>query len=438
MDVRLPRLGEGADSGTVASLLIKVGDTVAKDQPILELESEKAVATIPSPDAGIVSAVHVKEGDTIKVGQLILSLGGGAAGTSAAPPRVIDVSVGDEEEERPVGMAPLAPELEGPEDAGPEPERLPDGIPPPAAPTIRRLARELGIDLSRVRGSERGGRIVMADLRRYVQRLQQQPAGVRPTAAPPGPASTPRPGLVSIDFSKWGPVEKTKLTNLRTIISAKMSESWTTVPHVTQFDEADITGILELKKKHDPAYEKKGGKLTLTAFALRAVAGVLQKHPLFNASIDLAAGELVQKRYYHVGIAVDTEQGLIVPVLRDVDKKSMLQLASELNSLAERTRQRKVALEEMQGASFTISNQGGIGSGHFTPIVNVPEVAILGMGRGVLKPVVRGSKVVNRMMLPLSLSYDHRVLDGANAARFMVDLVAAFEGFDEAQLKQGT
>ena len=413
MDVRLPRLGEGVDSGTVASLLIKVGDTVAKDQPILELESEKAVATIPSPDAGTVSAVHVKEGDTIKVGQLILTLGGGAAGTSPAPAKVIDVSVGDEQEDQPEGMA------------------------PPAAPTIRRLARELGVDLSRVRGSERGGRIVMADLRRYVQRLQQQPAGARAAAAPAGEAPSPKPAPVSIDFSKWGPVEKTKLTNLRMLISAKMSESWTTVPHVTQFDEADVTGILELKKKHDPAYEKKGGKLTLTAFALKAVAGVLQKHPLFNASIDLAARELVQKRYYHVGIAVDTEQGLIVPVLRDVDKKSMLQLASELNSLAERTRQRKVALEEMQGASFTISNQGGIGSGYFTPIVNVPEVAILGMGRGVLKPVVRGGKAVNRMMLPLSLSYDHRVLDGANAARFMVDLVAAFEGFDEAQLKQG-
>jgi pyruvate dehydrogenase E2 component (dihydrolipoamide acetyltransferase) len=433
MDVRLPRLGEGADSGTVASLLVKAGDTVAKDQPILELESEKAVATIPAPEAGTVSALHVKEGDTIKVGQLILTLGGGVAGTAPvpAPSKVIDVSVGDEEEERPAGMAPPAPVPEGWEDAGPEPERLPEGIPPPAAPTIRRIARELGIDLSRVRGSERGGRIVMADLRRYVQRLQQQPA------VPSAPVPAPKPAPASIDFSKWGPVEKTKLTNLRTLISAKMSESWSTVPHVTQFDEADITAILEMKKKFDPAYEKKGGKLTLTAFALRAVAGVLQKHPMFNASIDLAAGELVQKRYYHVGIAVDTEQGLIVPVLRDVDKKPMLQLATELNSLAERTRARKVALEEMQGASFTISNQGGIGSGHFTPIVNVPEVAILGMGRGVLKPVVRGGKVVNRMMLPLSLSYDHRMLDGANAARFMVDLVAAFEGFDEAQLKQG-
>ena len=432
MEVRLPLLGEGADSGMVASLLVKVGDTVAKDQPILELESEKAVATIPSPDAGTVSVIHVKEGDTIKVGQLILTLDGGAAGPAAAPApaKVLDVSAGDEEEERPVAPA-------GAEHPEPQPARLPEGIPPPAAPTIRRLARELGIDLARVRGTERGGRIVMADLRRYIQRLQQQPASSGPAAAAAGQSPAPKPAPVSIDFSKWGPIEKSKLTNLRTLISAKMSESWTTVPHVTQFDEADITGILEAKKKHDSAFVKKGGNLTLTAFALKAVVGALKKHPLFNASIDLAAGELIRKRYYHIGIAVDTEQGLIVPVLRDVDKKSMMELAKELNSLAERTRQRKVALEELQGASFTISNQGGIGSGHFTPIVNVPEVAILGLGRGVLKPVVRGGKVTNRMMLPLSLSYDHRVIDGANAARFMVDLVAAFEGFDEAQLKQG-
>lgn len=437
MDIRLPRLGEGADSGTVASLLVKVGDAVAKDQPILELESEKAVATIPSPEAGAVSAIHVKEGDTVKVGQLIVTLGGEAAASAPvpAPARTIDVTVGDEEEDMSSSTAPA--DIDEQVYKGPGAGSLPDGIPPPAAPSIRRVARELGIDLSRVRGSERGGRIVMSDLRRYVQRLQQPSAGPRPAAAAAGTPPAARPKPTSIDFSKWGPVEKTKLTNLRTLISGKMSESWTTVPHVTQFDEADITALLDMKKKHDAAYERKGGKLTLTTFALQAVTAVLQKHPMFNASIDTESGELVQKRYYHIGIAVDTEQGLIVPVLRDVDKKTMLQLATELNSLADRTRQRKVALEEMQGGTFTISNQGGIGSGHFTPIVNVPEVAILGMGRGAVRPVVRSGKVTQRMMLPLSLSYDHRLLDGANAARFMVDLVAALERFDEAQLTQG-
>jgi pyruvate dehydrogenase E2 component (dihydrolipoamide acetyltransferase) len=274
----------------------------------------------------------------------------------------------------------------------------------------------------------------MADLRRYVQKLQQQPSGPGRPAGPAPAASAPPP---PVDFGKWGPVEKTKLTGIRTAISAKMTESWTTVPHVTQFDEADITDLLDLKKKNDKGYEEKGGKLTLTAFALKAVVGVLQKHPLFNSSLDLSSGEIVQKKYFHIGIAVDTEQGLIVPVLRDVDRKSMLQLATELDALAERTRQRKVALDEMQGGSFTISNQGGIGSGHFTPIVNVPQVAILGIGRGTLRPFVRSGKMANRMMLPLSLSYDHRAIDGANAARFMVDLVAAFERFDPALLKQG-
>jgi pyruvate dehydrogenase E2 component (dihydrolipoamide acetyltransferase) len=441
MEVRLPRLGEGADSGTVASLLIKVGDTLAKDQAILELESEKAVATIPSPDAGTVSAVHVKEGDTIRVGQLIVTLGAARPGEapqpgSAPPQKIEDVSAGDGEPSAETRRE--APQPEGPEVAqrpeGPAPAQLPEGIPPPAAPTIRRLARELGIDLQRVRGSERGGRIVMADLRRYVQKLQQQPSGPGRPAGPAPAASAPPP---PVDFGKWGPVEKTKLTGIRTAISAKMTESWTTVPHVTQFDEADITDLLDLKKKNDKGYEEKGGKLTLTAFALKAVVGVLQKHPLFNSSLDLSSGEIVQKKYFHIGIAVDTEQGLIVPVLRDVDRKSMLQLATELDALAERTRQRKVALDEMQGGSFTISNQGGIGSGHFTPIVNVPQVAILGIGRGRLRPFVRSGKMANRMMLPLSLSYDHRAIDGANAARFMVDLVAAFERFDPALLKQG-
>jgi pyruvate dehydrogenase E2 component (dihydrolipoamide acetyltransferase) len=214
-----------------------------------------------------------------------------------------------------------------------------------------------------------------------------------------------------------------------------MAESWTTIPHVTQFDEADITDVLKLRKKYAAAYEKKKAHLTLTSFALKAVVETLKKHPIFNASLDEVSGEIVYKDYYHIGVAVDTEQGLIVPVIRDVDRKSMLQLSMELQELAERTRQRKVALDEMQGGTFTISNQGGIGSAQFTPIVNKPEVAILGMGRGAEKIIVRKGKATRRTMLPLGLSYDHRLVDGANAARFMVDLVAAFEQFSESQMK---
>ncbi len=420
MDVRLPRLGEGADSGTVASVLVRTGDQVKKDQPLLELESEKAVATIPAPSSGTVTALHVKEGDQLRVGQLILVLAEGSV-SPGAPVPVIDASVGDEREEAPEG-----PEAET---AGGD-YSAPAGAVPPASPSLRKMARELGIDLRRVRGSERGGRIVLADVRRYIERLQQARA-VRREAA--GPSSAPSAPV--IDFSKWGEVERKKLTTLRATIGSRMLAAWTSIPHITQFDEADITALLALREKYAARYEKEGAHLTLTAFALRAVVPVLKKYPLFAASIDDAASELVIKRYLHIGIAVDTEQGLIVPVLRDVDRKSLVELARELQELAARTRERKVALEEMQGGTFTISNQGGIGSGHFTPIVNKPEVAILGMGRGVVRPVARGKEIVLRTMLPLSLSYDHRIIDGADAARFMVDLVREFENVQEADVR---
>jgi pyruvate dehydrogenase E2 component (dihydrolipoamide acetyltransferase) len=311
----------------------------------------------------------------------------------------------------------------------------PAGTPPPASPSIRKIARELGIDLHRVRGSEHGGRIIMADLRAYVQKVQQSAFASRP-AGPVSVIAVPAgPPQAAVDFSRWGPVKRTRMSTLRKAISGKMVESWTTVPHITQFDEVDITDLLALQKKYAPKYAKKGGHLTLTSFALKAAITVLKKHPLFNASLDETAGELVLKEYYHIGVAVDTEQGLIVPVVKDVDKKNLLEISVELHALAERTRQRKVSLEEMQGGTFTVSNQGGIGSGHFTPIVNTPEVAIMGLGRGAVKPVVAGGKIAQRMMLPVVLSYDHRIIDGANAARFMVDLVQAFQGFREADVK---
>ncbi len=427
MDVRLPRLGEGADSGTVSSIFVKEGDTVKKDQPVLELESDKAVASIPSPVTGQVARLHVKEGDLIKVGQVIFSL----SHDGGAPAPVIDASVGDEPGEE--GAVEVADEALPPAtEAETELPEVPrNGRPPAASPTIRKMARELGIDLTLVPGSERGGRIVLSDLRRYVQRLQQIAARAKSGA----PQAVRKPEA-RVDFSRWGPIRTTPMSTLRKAISNKMAESWTTIPHVTQFDEADITGLLALRKKHAPRYEKEGGHLTLTTFALRAVVDVLKKHPAFNSSMDEVTQELIYKQYYHVGIAVDTEQGLIVPVIRDVDKKSLLELAIELSRLAEKTRERKVTIEEMQGGSFTISNQGGIGSGHFTPIINKPEVAILGIGRSTLKPVFREEgKTEKRMMLPLALSYDHRVVDGADAARFMVDLVKALESFKEAEVK---
>ena len=305
------------------------------------------------------------------------------------------------------------------------------GPDPAASPTIRRLARELGINLRKIRGSENGGRIVMEDVKAYLERLQRLSSQPR-TAGPAGAPAKPAPE--KIDFSKWGQIAKRPMTPLRKVIATRMGESWETVPRVTQFDEADITALNDLRKKHADAYEKKGARLTLTSFVLKIVAEALKKHPVFNTSLDQAAGEVVYKEYFHIGIAVDTEQGLIVPVLRDADKKDVLALSKELNDIAVKTRDRKISLEELQGGTFTISNQGGIGGRHFTPIINLPETAILGLGRGMMQPVVRDGKIEPRLMLPLALSYDHRVIDGGAAVRFMLDLVRGFETFDEKQL----
>jgi pyruvate dehydrogenase E2 component (dihydrolipoamide acetyltransferase) len=419
MDVKLPKLGEGADSGVVVNVFVKEGDAIAKDQAILELENEKAVASVPSTTAGVVTKIYVKAGDKISVGQRLISLSGGDQPAAAAAPAA-KRAVPEPEPETPV-EEPTA-------EAG---EEIPKPVAAPvASPSVRRLARELSIDLSKVRGSEAGGRIVTGDIRAYLARLQKT-AG-KPAIAATAPA---KPAAKSIDFSKWGPVTKKPLTQLRQVIARRMWESWNAIPHVTQFDDADFTRLNELRKRYAPAYEKKGAKLTLTPLVLKALVGTLKKYPIFNSSLDEAVQEVVFKDYYHIGIAVDTEQGLIVPVIRDADKKSVLELAKELEQLAQKARDRKVTAEEMKGGTFTISNQGAIGSAHFTPIINKPEVAILGLGRGAMKPVAREGKVEVRVLTPLGLSYDHRVIDGGAAARFMVDLVKAMEDFGEETVK---
>jgi pyruvate dehydrogenase E2 component (dihydrolipoamide acetyltransferase) len=433
MDVKLPNLGEGADSGTVVNLFVKEGDQIAKDQPILELENEKAVATIPSNVGGKVTKLYVKVGDKISVGQRLIALGDGdPAGpeASAAAPRP---AKRDESVER--EQAVPKPTKAAVEEPAPEPEAPgTNALPPAAAPSLRKAAREFGIDLTRVRGSGRGGRILVEDVRAYLQRLQRMAAQPK-AAAPPTAAAASKPPPESIDFSKWGPVEKKAATPLRQVIARRMAENWNTVPHVTQFDNADITDLMAIRRKYVEVYEKKGAHLTLTSFALKIVADTLKKHEIFNASLDDASQEIVFKRYFHIGVAVDTEAGLIVPVIRDVDKKSVLQLSLELDDIAQRARDRKVSAEELKGGSFTISNQGGIGGAHFTPIVNKPEVAILGLGRGAMQAVVRDGSIQPRLLLPIGLSYDHRVIDGGAAARFTVDLVQGFQSFNEALLK---
>ena len=434
MDLKLPHLGEGADSGTVVNLFVKEGDPVAKDQPILELENEKAVATIPSSAAGTVTKIFVKPGDKISVGQRILALSEGGAAATAAPAKAKAQAAPQARISEPEPVeTPLEREPVEPAAATEEPRRE---VPVAAAPSIRKLARDLALDLTKVRGSARGGRIVLEDIRAYIQRLQRLAAEPR-TAAPGGTAAGAalKPAPESIDFSKWGPVLKKPLSPLRQVISRRMLENWNAVPHVTQFDDADITVLNALRKKYAPAYEQNGARLTLTSFALKAVVAALKQHPVFNSSLDEVAQELVTKEYYHIGVAVDTDAGLIVPVIRDVDKKTLLELSKELDELAKKARDRKVTAEELKGGTFTISNQGGIGGAHFTPIVNKPEVAILGLGRGALKPVVRENKVEPRLMMPIGLSYDHRVIDGGTAARFTVDLIKAFESFAEAEVK---
>jgi pyruvate dehydrogenase E2 component (dihydrolipoamide acetyltransferase) len=422
MDLKLPPLGEGVDSGSVVGILVKEGDQITKGQGVIELETGKAVAPVPSTANGKVTKILVAVGDKISVGQTMISLDG--AGAPAAPAKAAEQQP---PAGRPARSAPAPVREEEAEEPVAEEAVDPNAPPPAAAPSIRRIARELGIDLRGIRGSESGGRIVMEDLRVYIRRLQYVAAQAKKAAS----TGRARPLPPQIDFSKWGSVTKRPLTSLRKVIAEHLSDSWSTVPRVTQFEEADITALEALRKKHGPACESKGARLTLTGFALKIVADALKKHPIFNASLDEAAGDVVYKEYYHIGLAVDTDQGLIVPVLRNVDKKDILTLSKELNEMAVKTRDRKLGLEEMQGGTFTISNQGGIGGGHFTPIINRPEVAILGIGRGAVKAVVREGKIEPRLLLPLALSYDHRVIDGGAAVRFILDIVQGFEKFDE-------
>ncbi|MBN8246923.1 MAG: 2-oxo acid dehydrogenase subunit E2 [Verrucomicrobia bacterium] len=427
MDVKLPKVGDAADSGTVATLLVKVGDVLTADQTILELEQEKAVAPIRTPVAGTVAAIHVKEGDKISVGARLITVDSGdapAAAPAAAAPRASTTAA------RPATRPALASvEDEEVEDL-PAPDEGADAGPEPAAsPYVRKVARELGIRLSRVTGSGSGGRVLITDLARYVARLEKGVARAgRHADEPRGLVFAP----VSQDFSVFGPVTSQPLTALRKVIASRMVENAVSLPHVTQFDEADLSRIEALRAQHRAAYEAAGVRLTPTPFILKALVSALQKHPIFNASLNEVAETLVLKHHYHLGIAVDTEAGLLVPVLRDADRKSLKQIAEELAAIAAKARDRKLGPDDMKGGTFTVSNQGAIGGGHFTPIINKPEVAILGLGRTTLKPVVTAEgRIEARPMLPLTVSYDHRVIDGGTAARFTVDLVKALQEFPE-------
>ena len=430
--IKLPELGENVTGGTVTKILVKAGDQIAKDQPLLEMETDKAVMEVPAPRGGIVSKISVKAGDKVSVGQVILLLAdeGAPAPTVAespaasvpkgeAPPSAVEAAA-SQVQMPPAVKAEQAKEMPRETSVG---IRAPTSsmIPVAAAPSVRRFAREIGIDIHEVPGSGPSGRISIEDVKAYAKRLNEGAKSIRTTGVAVAPALP--------DFEKWGPIERQGLSTVRAKIAEHMAVAWSQIPHVTQFDWADITDIEERRKKLAPKAEKSGAKLTITAILIKIVAAALKNFPKFNASLDMSRGELVLKKYYNIGVAVDTERGLLVPVIRQADQKNIIQIAIELSQLADKARSGKIPLEDLQGGTFTVTNLGGIGGTHFTPIVNYPEVAILGIGRARLEPSF-GAKdgcCSPRLMLPLSLSYDHRLIDGAEGARFLRWIVEAVE-----------
>ena len=414
-EFKLPELGENIESGDLIKILVSVGDRVEKDQPVIELETEKATIEVPSSVSGTVKEIHVKAGQKIKVGQLVLTVEDGAAGKAEAKvEKKAEPAPTAPEEKAKTAMAPAAVRPPAPP---PRPEAPREVA--PAAPSVRRLARELGIDINKVPGSGPGGRISDEDVKAYAKHLITEGAAARPTAAP---AAAPLP-----DFSKWGEIERKPMSNVRRKTAEHMSHAWTTIPHVTHYDKADITELEQFRKRHSEQAKAAGGKLTVTAVALKVVASALKVFPQFAASIDVARDEIVYKKYCHIGVAVDTDRGLLVPVIRDADKKNIIELAVELQKVSEKARSKKLTLEDMTGGVFTITNLGGLGGTAFSPIVNAPEVAILGMARGSVEPIFLNGLFQPRLMLPLSLSYDHRLIDGADAARFLRWVAEALE-----------
>lgn len=407
LEFKLPELGENIESGDVVSVLVSEGDSVAEGQAILEIEAGKASMEIPSPAAGTIAAIHVATGDSVAVGQLAFTIeeGGGAVAPPAPEPEP-------------------EPELEV--EPEPEPEAVPEPVPAPApepvapvasqavsaAPNVRRLARELGVDIHAVEPSASGGRISLEDVKRFAKSSLESGGGSPRKVASPS-----------------GGVRVEKMSAIRKATLAHMTHCWTTIPHVTQHDMADITKLEELRRRFAPKAEAVGAKLTVTAILVKVVASALKVFPNFNCSIDPEKAEILYKDFYNIGIAVDTEKGLMVPVIPAADQKNMVELAQDLSAISKKAREGQIGLADMQGGTFTITNLGGIGGSFFTPIVNSPEVAILGVGRAVMDPCVGGSDglCAPRLRMPLSLSYDHRIIDGADGARFLRWIVEAIE-----------
>jgi pyruvate dehydrogenase E2 component (dihydrolipoamide acetyltransferase) len=426
-DVLVPDIGDFKDV-EVIEVLVKPGDTVAREQSLVSLESDKATMEIPSPEAGVVQSITVKVGDKVSEGSLILKLEPGAAATAAAERPV------EKAAERPAAARPEPPKASAPvaavvthvQPVPAEPREAVTSL-PHASPSIRKFARELGVDLTRVQGSGPKGRIQKEDVQGYVKGAL---AGRAATAVAAAAAAAKAGGTLEVlawpdvDFAKFGPVELKPRSRIQKLSAANLHRNWVRIPHVTQFDEADITDLEAFRKSNTAETEKRGFKLTMLAFLIKASVTALRQFPDFNASIDRSGDNLVMKKYFHIGVAVDTPEGLVVPVVRDADRKGVFDLARELSEISKNARDKKLKAGDMQGGTFSISSLGGIGGTAFTPIINAPEVAILGVSRSYLKPVYSGKGEKGedlfkaRLILPLSLSYDHRVIDGALAARF--------------------
>jgi pyruvate dehydrogenase E2 component (dihydrolipoamide acetyltransferase) len=457
--LKLPELGENIDTAEVSRLLVAEGDVIEAEQSVMELDSEKASFPLPCPHAGKVAKIHVKEGDTVKVGQTVLEIE--ETGTAGAPPaekrppaaeeeRKAPPKAEEKEPARPKAAEKKEPSRERPkeppkkreaaraekarpdekaregeerEKAAPEEKAPPEKLvakadkrpPAPAGPATRKLARELGVNLHEVEGSEPDGRVTRDDVKAYVQRRM---TATQDLEAPPLP-----------EFSRWGPVKRQRLNQVARTSAQRLSLAWRLVPHVTQHELADITELEAARQRFNQNSEQAKPKITVTVLALQGAVAALRAYPQFNSSFDPAAGELIVKEYYHLGVAVDTEQGLLVPVIRDADRKTMVQLAAELADLADKARNRSLTRKEMEGGTFTITNLGGIGGTAFTPIINYPEVAILGVAQARWQQVSHdGRKAATRLLLPLSLSYDHRVINGADGARFLGKVAELLSG----------
>lgn len=433
MQERLGNLGEGLDSGTVVDILVSVGDDVTTGQTLLEIESEKAVVPIPASQGGTIARLLVKPGDQITVGQPILDYA--AAGDSETPAQAATPSQRSAPESSQTPPSnPTTPPRPTPSPVPTVNPRTASGPQPASSPTVKRIAHQLDIDLRLVPTPSPGGRVTLADLRNWIQSLIH--SGSEPSTT--GPDATSLSKKTAIPFEQWGPTRRERLSEIRKAIGRHMLESKNSQPHVTQFESVDITDLESTRKQQAPEWKKASAPLTLTALAVKACVVALQKHPIFNASMDEINNEIVFKDYYHIGIATDTEHGLMVPVIRDADKLTLEEIARAIPALATKARQRKLAKEEMSGGTFTISNQGGIGGGHFTPVINRPESAILGIGRAKPEAAVVGDTIESRLMLPLTVSYDHRTIDGGTAVRFTLDLIEALKAFTAEELNTPT